>query len=315
MRPDLKGSYIGMFEPDEEGKLWTVWFPDIPHFTCGNNFEHTVRMAQDILYVYVERLMDNDRSLPVPRTFQELFQDDEVKEGIEKGYVLKEVTWRRLNGNFDITICNIPNALMKKHPKGDLDEHDIREIVTGHWKSYQNFDRITLPSSTLMLTSASVLADASAVLLEPSLESRMAEGDATTGSYFGVFVPPFDENSCWMVLLPDFWNFRSSGVDMEDAIFNASESLSVRIAESRRDGEDVPFPSSYEDVLKDEDVILELQHGAIIASVECRPVVLGNNLDVCIPRKILKSLNDSAKAQGRERSHLVIDLLTQHFGD
>jgi predicted RNase H-like HicB family nuclease len=90
-----------MFE-DDEGPLWSVMFPDIPYFTCGKNFEHTVRMAEEILYVYVEGLMDEDRPLPVPRTFQELFQDEEVKEGIENGYVLKEVTWRRLNGNFDI---------------------------------------------------------------------------------------------------------------------------------------------------------------------------------------------------------------------
>jgi predicted RNase H-like HicB family nuclease len=289
----LKGSYIALFQP--AGDSWAVNFPDISCPTCAEEFEDVVNHGEDALYTEVESLIKYGHSLPVARTFQELLQDEMVKQAISNGGVLKDLTWRRRNKHYAIAVYGIPKQLIKKcRDAGEgwkYAEDVMSDILYEHWKSRRNFDILPQPSTTAEL-----------------LESKAGEG-----VYYGVFVPPSDEESCWNVLLPDFPDFASSGVDFEDSTVNASAALSCLMARLRKAGGKIPLASSYEDILKDEDVIVELQHGARIAPVEWRHVTVVSPLFVHIPGEALKSLNESAKVQGRDRNHLITDVLKQHF--
>ena len=61
----MKYVYPAIFTPSEDGG-YAVNFPDVPRcFTCGDDFAHSIEMAEDVLAMMLCDIEDNNEPIPV----------------------------------------------------------------------------------------------------------------------------------------------------------------------------------------------------------------------------------------------------------
>ena len=61
-----KATYFAVFEPVESGG-YSIYFPDVPGcISCGDNFDHAHRMAEEALGLHLYGLEKDGRPFPVP---------------------------------------------------------------------------------------------------------------------------------------------------------------------------------------------------------------------------------------------------------
>ena len=62
----MKYVYPAVFTPDKDGG-YAVTFPDVPRcFTCGNDFAHSIEMAEDVLAMMLCDTEDENKPIPLP---------------------------------------------------------------------------------------------------------------------------------------------------------------------------------------------------------------------------------------------------------
>jgi predicted RNase H-like HicB family nuclease len=89
--------------------------------------------------------------------------------------------------------------------------------------------------------------------------TKLATGLKLTGSAletimhaYLAFIHPPEQGSSWGVTFPDLPGCTSTGGSFEDAVAQAHDSLSGHLLALRADGDPMPEPRRYEQLLKDE---------------------------------------------------------------
>jgi predicted RNase H-like HicB family nuclease len=103
--------------------------------------------------------------------------------------------------------------------------------------------------------------------------------------------------------VPDMPGCTSMGKTMDDTLRNAQEALRMWAEDAIADGESVPVPRSFEEIVKERDVAEALREGAVLAVVPLliesgRPVKANLSLDAWL----LAAIDDAAAARGLTRS-------------
>lgn len=88
--------YPAIFTPEEKG-MFSIRFPDIEGcFTCGDNLEDGIEMAEDALALMLTHLEDNRRKIPTASAINDLA----IENGEFTTYVFCDTTtYRRLMNN------------------------------------------------------------------------------------------------------------------------------------------------------------------------------------------------------------------------
>jgi predicted RNase H-like HicB family nuclease len=83
--------FFAVLEKEPDG-LWGVYFPDLPGcVAAAETADIAVDNAASALREVAEDLAGEGRSLPQPRTLEELHRDDEVRQALAGGAALVAV--------------------------------------------------------------------------------------------------------------------------------------------------------------------------------------------------------------------------------
>ncbi|MCX5619928.1 type II toxin-antitoxin system HicB family antitoxin [Bombella pollinis] len=94
-----------------------------------------------------------------------------------------------------------------------------------------------------------------------------------------------DQDSDYGVHFPDFPGCVTAGSTVEEAKRMAVEALAGHIALMREDGETIPEPSSYDEVMKDPD-----NHGTFAFEVSPEDYDPSVRVNVTLPRSVLEAI-------------------------
>lgn len=84
-------TYLAFITQDPAG--YGVVFPDLPGcISVGDSFEHAVEMAHEALSLYAESVLEQGRTLPPPRTLQQI--EAAKLDWLEPGYTVAAITLR-----------------------------------------------------------------------------------------------------------------------------------------------------------------------------------------------------------------------------
>ena len=73
-------TYFAIVHKDRDSAVGVV-FPDLPGcFSAGDTFDKAIANAHVALQLYAEAELDAGRQLPMPRTFEALYRDREIRE-------------------------------------------------------------------------------------------------------------------------------------------------------------------------------------------------------------------------------------------
>ena len=86
--------YPAIFTPEANGQF-SIYFPDIENcFTCGDNLEDGISMAEDVLSLTLTHLEDNGRKI---LTIPSWLNDSATAAGINFSQVLQDALKQQLN--------------------------------------------------------------------------------------------------------------------------------------------------------------------------------------------------------------------------
>ncbi len=91
--------YPAIFTPEANGQF-SICFPDIENcFTCGDNLEDGMNMAEDVLSLMLTQLEDKGREIPAPTAINDL----STENGAFATYISCDTTaYRRLMNNMAV---------------------------------------------------------------------------------------------------------------------------------------------------------------------------------------------------------------------
>jgi predicted RNase H-like HicB family nuclease len=122
-----------------------------------------------------------------------------------------------------------------------------------------------------------------------------------------------EADSAYGVSFPDLPGCVSAGDSFEDAVANAIEALGLHVEGMREDGEAIPAPSRYEDIMAAGDAWWQCE-GATVTAVpliedRARKVRVNINLNV----DLLDAIDTRAKARGLTRSAFLASAATREL--
>ena len=122
-----------------------------------------------------------------------------------------------------------------------------------------------------------------------------------------------EAGSAYGVSFPDLPGCVSAGDSFEDAVANAIEALGLHVEGMREDGEEIPAPRRYEDIMAADDAWWQCE-GAIFTAVpliedRARKVRVNINLNV----DLLDAIDQRAKARGLTRSAFLASAATREL--
>jgi predicted RNase H-like HicB family nuclease len=115
-----------------------------------------------------------------------------------------------------------------------------------------------------------------------------------------------NESTAFGVVVPDLPGCFSAGDSLDEAILAAEEAAIAWIDAMLDAGGDVPRPSSLEDVRGNPDY-----EGWAFGVVDIDPAALDNSserVNILLPRRVLRRLDELAKAHGESRSGYIAHL-------
>jgi len=115
-----------------------------------------------------------------------------------------------------------------------------------------------------------------------------------------------DTKHSYGVIVPDLQGCYSAGEDMDEALENAKEAITMHIDGLLDDNETVPMPSSIEKYRKNKEY-----KDFIWALVEIDPAILDDKVErinITLPKRVLTRLDARAKAAGESRSGYIAKL-------
>ncbi|MXV43479.1 CopG family transcriptional regulator [Saccharibacter sp. 17.LH.SD] len=113
-----------------------------------------------------------------------------------------------------------------------------------------------------------------------------------------------DPDSDYGVHFPDFPGCVTAGETIDEARRMAEEALSGHIALMREDGDVIPAPSSYEDIMKDPD-----NHGLFVCEISPEDYDPMVRVNVTLPRSVLEAIG-----KGRNRSAFLAQAARERLG-
>lgn len=77
--------YLCVIEKDPDS-AYGVWFPDMPGaYGAADDFEDVIREAGTVLRLHVEALEASGKSVPAPRSYEQVVGSQEVRKAIAAG--------------------------------------------------------------------------------------------------------------------------------------------------------------------------------------------------------------------------------------
>lgn len=129
------------------------------------------------------------------------------------------------------------------------------------------------------------------------------------------FIYPPEKGSSWGVLFPDLPGCVSVGDTFEEAVINAHEAVSGHLAAMVADGDAVPAPRTYQEIVGDPNVAAEA-HGAVVHLVFPRIVAPERvRVNITIDRGLLRRADEAAEAKGMTRSGFIEFLAKRHLSE
>ena len=124
---------------------------------------------------------------------------------------------------------------------------------------------------------------------------------------YPIAIEPGGATKAWSVLVPDLpgcFSAADSGID--EAIDNAKEAIELWIEVALDRNQDVPKPSSINDLQKNKEF-----RGFIWAIAEINPALLSNEIErvnISLPKRVLARLDAKAKSVGENRSGFIAQM-------
>lgn len=121
-----------------------------------------------------------------------------------------------------------------------------------------------------------------------------------------IAIEPGDESRAWGVVVPDLPGCFSAGDTLDEAIANATESISLWIATALDESGEIPPPGSVTAHRANPDFA-----DWIWALVEVDPALLEDQterVNITLPRRVLVRLDAKARAAGETRSGFIAHL-------
>jgi len=110
-----------------------------------------------------------------------------------------------------------------------------------------------------------------------------------------------EEGSSYGVDFPDFPGCITGGETMDVAYREAPEALQLHIKGMLEDGEEIPEPTSLDDIMADPD-----NEGAVPFPVQV-PGVKAKRVDITVPELVLKDIDEYARKHSMSRSAFLVD--------
>jgi predicted RNase H-like HicB family nuclease len=123
---------------------------------------------------------------------------------------------------------------------------------------------------------------------------------------YPIAIEPRTEESAYGVVVPDLPGCFSAGETLEEAIAAAEEAGLAWIDATLDAGDAVPMPSSLEAIRANPQYA-----GWILSVVTIDPAALDDTVErvnITLPRRVLRRLDDDAKAAGETRSGYIAKL-------
>jgi predicted RNase H-like HicB family nuclease len=123
---------------------------------------------------------------------------------------------------------------------------------------------------------------------------------------YPIAIEPRTEESAYGVVVPDLPGCFSAGETLEEAIAAAEEAGLAWIDATLDAGDAVPMPSSLEAIRANPEYA-----GWILSVVTIDPAALDDTVErvnITLPRRVLRRLDDDAKAAGETRSGYIAKL-------
>lgn len=124
---------------------------------------------------------------------------------------------------------------------------------------------------------------------------------------YPIAIEPGSDTQAWGVVVPDLPGcFSAADTGVDEAIENAKEAIEAWIEAAVESGEAIPAPTSITTHQSDPEYA-----GWVWAIAEIDPAVMDDTaerINITLPRRVLKRLDDRAKAAGESRSGFIAHL-------
>lgn len=124
---------------------------------------------------------------------------------------------------------------------------------------------------------------------------------------YPIAIEPGSDTQAWSVVVPDLPGcFSAADEGIDQAIENAKEAIELWIETALDSGQAVPAPTSIAAHQSDPDL-----QGWIWAIAEVDPAVMDESserINISLPRRIIKRLDDQARLAGETRSGYIATL-------
>jgi predicted RNase H-like HicB family nuclease len=121
---------------------------------------------------------------------------------------------------------------------------------------------------------------------------------------YPIAIEPGKDTAAWGVVVPDLPGCFSAGDTLEEALTQAEDAITGWIEAAIDGGQDIPAPTHIE--------ALRAAHpefdGWLWALVKVDPAMLDNTIErvnISLPRRVLKRLDDRARSAGETRSGFI----------
>lgn len=112
-----------------------------------------------------------------------------------------------------------------------------------------------------------------------------------------------ESKSDFGVSFPDFSGCITAGKNIDEAKDMAQEALSLHIQGMLEDGEQLPVPSSLEDIMSDPDFANAIAY-LVVSVPDAKPRTV--RVNVTVPEMTLKQIDAAAKKRGMSRSSFLV---------
>jgi len=112
-----------------------------------------------------------------------------------------------------------------------------------------------------------------------------------------------ESKSDFGVSFPDFSGCITAGKNIDEAKDMAQEALSLHIQGMLEDGDQLPVPSSLEDIMSDSDFADAIAY-LVVSVPDAKPRTV--RVNVTLPEMTLKQIDAAAKKRGMSRSSFLV---------
>ncbi len=123
---------------------------------------------------------------------------------------------------------------------------------------------------------------------------------------YPVAIEPGTDTAAYGVIVPDLPGCFSAGDTLDEALEAAEEAAAAWIDAALDAGEDIPAPASLEDLRRNSDYV-----NWIFGVINVDPALLDDTIErvnITLPRRVLKRLDNLARAAGESRSGYIAHL-------